>query len=397
MLTPFFGGAVRIHQPESGYRFNIDSVLLAGFAWARTNERLLDLGTGSGVLMLLLAHRHHLKSFVGVEIQQEMAALAARGVEENGWSERGTVATVDFRRQEAFEEGAFDLVVCNPPYFGAHSGRTSSDPGRAFARQGFTATLLDVLAAGGRALDRGGRFCMVWPASRSSELPSAVRAAKLHLRLRREVRPCRGEPAYLLLLQLVKEEVGKTLELPSLFVRGEGGAYTEEVAGWLGKRGPSCASFLCDAMVGKLARYLRLLGVDASYGRDAEDEWLLEEAKRTGRVLLTRDGELLARASKAGIAGWNPGSDDPARQLVSVARAFKIETGTAISAPRCLCCNAPLIILDRNGARGFVPPYTFLTHTHFSACPCCGKLTWEGSHLSRFRTDIPARLSKGVS
>ena len=385
-LTPFLRGKIRVHQPAKGYRFNVDSVLLAGFAWARDGESVLDLGTGSGILLLILAHRHHLSRVLGVELQGDLAVLARRNLEENGWSERGEVVQADLRDASAFPKEAFDLVVCNPPYGEPGRGMPSPHPQRALARQGHAAGLPDVLAAARRALRPGGRACLVLPLERLSQAFEAAKVSGLAPHLLRRVRHRQDAEPHLALIQLQKEGSRRLLDLPDLPLTGPDGAYTREVQGWMGDLPDEPPRVFCDVMLGKLARYLRLLGVDAAYSRKAEDSWLLEEAARSGRTLLTRDRPLLARAPKAGVEAMDPGSDVAPEQLAWFRRTF--EHLTAPKPPRCLRCNAVPLPVDRVQVRGLVPPYTYLTHRGFHACPCCGKLTWEGSHLERFQREL---------
>lgn len=392
--TPFLRGTIHVHQPKSGYRFNVDSVALAGFAWVRDGERVLDLGTGSGILLLLLGHHHHPGSLTGIELQEELASLAARNIEENGWGHRGRVVHGDLRDQDSLEHGAFDLVVCNPPYQQAGRGQTSATPQRALARQSFSAELSDVAAAAARALAPGGRFCVVAPAARREDLLAALGDSGLRPSLLRLVQDSPGRPAHLLLLQACHHPVGDGLTLPPLVLKEESGAYGAQMRHWLGHEAPAGPRFFCDCMLGTLSRYLRLLGADAAYARKAEDSWLMDECARSGRVLLTRDRPLLARCSKAGVAALDPGSDAPRDQLAAVRGAFPLP---ASEVPRCLKCNAPTASLNREDARGKVPPYTFLTHAHFTACPCCGKITWEGSHLERFRRDVTGAPGERVT
>lgn len=392
MVTPFLKGAVRIHQPVDGYRFSIDSVLLAGFARARAGERVLDLGTGCGVILLIMAHRYHLGTFTGIEIQEELATLAAKGFEENGWSEAGVVKLGDFRTQGSFDEGAYDLVVCNPPYFDAARGKISSNRGRAFARQGLTAKLSDVMAAAERAMAPGGRFCLIWPWNRREEVLEAASANGLKVFLSRAVLPGPAAAPRVGLMQFVREAKGN-LELPPLNVRNQDGSHTEEVNEWLGERRKAGPGLFCDAMLGRLAAYLRLLGVDCAFNAASDKDWLLQEAARSGRTLLSRDVELLHAARKLELKGFDPGDNEPIRQLAAVMCALDIET-SAGKKPRCTRCNAPLLPMERKAVKGAVPPYTFLTHSAFSACPCCGRITWEGSHLSRFREDILAGITE---
>lgn len=386
-LTPFLRGKIRVHQPERGYRFNIDSVALAGFAWARDGERLLDLGAGTGILCLILAHRHHLSSFTAVEIQPELAALAERNVEENGWSGTGRVVPGDLRSPEVVDSGAFDLVVCNPPYYDPHRGQAAGSPQRALSRQGFSAEPAAVLASAARALAPGGRLCLVWPTPRLAELLASLPSAGLHPRLLRHVHDLPGSPPHLTLLQAAAAQGRGCLTLPPVALRGPGRTYTPEVARWLGEEEPEGPRVFCDVMVGRLARYLRLTGMDAAYWRGAGDEWLVTECLRSGRTLLTRDRPLLARAARAGLDARDPASDSAAEQLAWFRASFP-SAPPPDPRPRCTTCNAPRVPLEPDEARGKVPPYTALTHRQFSACPCCGTLTWEGSHLERFRKTV---------
>ncbi|MGC8762404.1 MAG: Mut7-C RNAse domain-containing protein [Acidobacteriota bacterium] len=385
--TPFLRGALTVHQPVRGFRFGIDSVVLAGFSWVREGERVLDLGTGSGILLLLLAAWHHPGPLTGLERDPGLAELARRNFRENGLGDRAEVLEGDLRREEAIPEASFDLVVCNPPYFPPREGRAAPPPERAEARHQVAAGPREVARAARRALSAGGRLCLCFPREALAPWTEALHGAGLFPRLLREVRHGEGDRPYLLLLQ-AGTVPAPPLRLPPLTLREPGGAYTPEVAGWLGDGPPRGARFLCDGMVGRLAKYLRLLGVDAGYARKAEDDWLLAEAQRTGTVLVTRDRPLLERCRRKGVPSFDPGSDDPRRQLQAFRRAFPSLPGAG--PPRCLACNAPVVEVPREEIRGRVPPYTYLTHRRFAACPCCGKLTWEGSHLERFRRENPS-------
>jgi len=384
-LTTFLRGKIRVHQPAAGYRFNVDSVCLAAFSWVRAGEEVLDLGTGSGILLLLLAHFHLPHSMVGVELQPDIAELASRNFEENGWAAYARAVAADFRSPGAFNEGAFDLVVSNPPYYEAGRGMESPDPGRAVSRHSMSAGIGDVLAAGARALRPLGRLCLLCPAPRFGELLQLAPASGLSPRLARWVRSSPGKEPHLALVQLRKCEGRGLVTLPPLTIREDASRYSDEMAHWLGETGPLEPRFLCDVMLGRLARYLRLLGWDAAYANDAEDDWLLFQARRTGRVLVTRDRPLLARCRKEKVRAFDPSCDEPPAQLERLRTAHALD-GRLV--PRCIGCNAPVLPVERREALGKVPRYTYLTHERFSACPSCGKLTWDGSHLERFRKNV---------
>ncbi len=381
--TQFLRGRLRVLQPSRGYRFTVDSVILSGFAWLLPQESLLDLGTGSGIILLLLGYFHHPGSLTGIEIQPELASMAAENLCANGWCDEAGIIEGDFRRESALPAGRFDLVVSNPPYYDASRGMACHDESRDVARHSSACSLDELCASAARAMKPGGRFCFLIPAARLGEASRSLQANGLAPRIVRLVHPSPAAPPYLALVQARRAPVKGCVELPALFLRSEEGIYDPEVESLLEGDLGAPPRFLADAMVGKLARYLRLLGADCAYARAGDDEWLLCEAKRAGRVLLTRDGPLVQRARKEECEAFDPGSDEALSQAREVVRRFGPPGGT--SGPRCIRCNAKPLLVTPASARPFVPKYTGLTHDRFHACPCCGKLTWHGSHLERFR------------
>jgi tRNA1Val (adenine37-N6)-methyltransferase len=175
-----FNGKLVVCQQRSGYRFAIDAVLLAGLATVRPNDRILDLGTGCGVIPLILAHRRLGKRIVGLEIQPELVAVAQRNVEVNGFSDRIRIYERDFREISSdFERGGFDLVISNPPYRRLRSGRLNPDGQRAIARHELKSSLADVFRTASTLLGHGGRLSIIYPASRLAHL--LVTAHDCHL------------------------------------------------------------------------------------------------------------------------------------------------------------------------------------------------------------------------
>ena len=133
--------------------------------------------------------------------------------------------------------------------------------------------------------------------------------------------------------------------------------------------------FVVDAMLGRLARWLRVLGYDALYSADAEDSALVRRAMADDRILLTRDVEL---ARRRGVRVLLISDDRVENQLHEVAKSLSLTAREAFS--RCLNCNARLVDSDRAQARDLVPPYVFATQTRFRRCPNCGKVYWRGTH-----------------
>ena len=168
--TLFEGGLV-CRQQKKGYRFSLDAVLLAGLTRVGPEDRVMDLGTGCGVVPLILAYRGRGAEKVGVELQPELAALARRNVEENGFSRSIRIEEMDFRRvKEVFPGGSFDVVTSNPPYRKVETGRVSSNPQRAVARHEIESSVEDVFAAADWLLPCGGRVSVVYPSTRLDHL-----------------------------------------------------------------------------------------------------------------------------------------------------------------------------------------------------------------------------------
>ena len=229
--------ALRIGQPCDGYRFSLDPLLLCDFAGIRAGERAIDLGTGSGVIPLVLARKMADASVVGVEFQEEMAALAERNVELNGLSERiGIVGADILSLRQRFPVSSFDLVVANPPYRKPGTGRISPKAGRDVARHESTATLADFLDVAKYLVKPTGRIAFIYHPVRFMEFCAVAAAAKLALRRMRMVHGVSAAAARMVLLELCKGRRGDLALLPPLFVYDGNGEYSEEMKRILGEQ-----------------------------------------------------------------------------------------------------------------------------------------------------------------
>ena len=139
--------------------------------------------------------------------------------------------------------------------------------------------------------------------------------------------------------------------------------------------------FLVDAMLGKLAKWLRILGYDTLYYRDLEDEQLIGLAEAEGRVLLTGDEGLWQRRRGILIS-----SDDWREQLRELAQVVELDTSGVFT--RCIECNVPLERVSRGEVEGEVPPYVFATQEEFSRCPQCGRIYWKGTHFAHALAEV---------
>lgn len=229
-----FDGRVAVVQRRDGYRFSLDSLLLARFVAVRGSERIVDLGAGNGVVALSLAVLHDGVEVVGVELQEAMVERARRGVDLNGLGERVRMVAGDVRALDKEPaSGSFDVAVCNPPYRPSRSGRVNPDAERLLARHEVEGRLADFVRAGASLLRHRGRMCLVYPAERAMELFAVMRGHRLEPRRVRFVHSFADAPATLVLAEGVKgARTGLSVAPPLVIYRGED-EYTDEMAGLL--------------------------------------------------------------------------------------------------------------------------------------------------------------------
>jgi len=206
------GGSLRLRQPKSGYRVNIDSLLLVAFAGTRRVERLLDLGAGVGALGLLALHHGLAKRALLVEADAELVLLAQANLEQNGFA--GRALQLDIARERLRESGA-PLVLCNPPYYPAATHRPAQSAGKAGARSGDVEPFLATAAA---CLSRKtGRALFCYPAPQLPELLALAAQHQLVAKRLRFVHARESEPARLALLELRAARPGGLVVEPPLF------------------------------------------------------------------------------------------------------------------------------------------------------------------------------------
>ncbi len=168
-------GGPRFLQSEHGFKLGTDSVLLAQFANTARVRRCIDLGSGAGVLTVLLCEKNAQLQIEGVEIQSESAALSKLNLAANGLSDRASIHHADLREHRHFlPAGLYDLVVSNPPYFAANSGKSAPVASRAIARDERSCSLTDLCTAAGYLCRWGGSFAVVHRPERLSELFCAM-------------------------------------------------------------------------------------------------------------------------------------------------------------------------------------------------------------------------------
>ncbi|QXE85912.1 methyltransferase [Geomonas nitrogeniifigens] len=228
-LDELSGYDLRIIQPRHGYRFSVDPLLLADFAGVRNGESCVDLGTGCGVIALLLARLSGNCSVTGIEFQPAMFDIAARNVALNGLAERADIVQDDvISLKTRFPVDSFDLVVSNPPYRRPGTGKISPRAGRDEARHETSATLADFMAAAKYLVKPSGRICFIYHTCRLAELMAQAAQQKLAPLRLRMVHGNSSMDARMFMIELAKGRTGELKVEPPLMVRGEGSGYSDE-------------------------------------------------------------------------------------------------------------------------------------------------------------------------
>ena len=154
----------------------MDAVLLSGFVQAGTKDKIIDLGTGTGILPLLLRAKTGSRDITGLEIQSAMAEMAERSVKLNDLEEDIKIVCGDLKEaDQLFPLGSFDVVTCNPPYMKADGGLTNPDEGKAIARHEIKCSFEDVVKAAKKLLKSGGKLFLVHRPERLAELITTLK------------------------------------------------------------------------------------------------------------------------------------------------------------------------------------------------------------------------------
>ena len=211
------------------FRLGTDSVLLADFARLTGAKKGIDLGCASGILSLLLLSKSEKLNMTGLEIVPEAAELARENMEKNGLSERSRILTGDIREcRKLFKTGSFDLIVANPPYYKAGSGKTAASAERAAARGELNCTLEDICAASSYLCRTGGNVFMVNKPERLAEMMCLMSGNGLEPKRLRFVKNTASAAPSLILLEAKRGgNPGLKVE-PDLVLKNESGEESEE-------------------------------------------------------------------------------------------------------------------------------------------------------------------------
>ena len=219
-----------IIQDPSRFCFGMDAVLLSGFAKVKEGETAIDLGTGNGIIPILLSAKTEGKHFVGLEIQPENVDIATRSVKYDHLEEKISIVEGDIvNASERFGKSVFDVVTSNPPYMIGQHGLTNPDSAKAIARHEIKCTFEDVAREASLLLKPGGRFYLVHRPFRLAEIIVTLKKYKLEPKRMKLVHPFIDKEPNMVLLECVRGGNPRmTVEAP-LIVYKEQGVYTDEI------------------------------------------------------------------------------------------------------------------------------------------------------------------------
>ena len=222
---------LKIIQNEKGFCFGMDSVLLSDFAKnIKNNSTVLDLGTGTGIIAILLCGKTNLKKVVGIEIQQDVANMAKRSSQLNNLQDRFEVVNTNIiDLKNIYEKQSFDVIVTNPPYKKENTGITNENEAKLISRHEITANLEDFISISKDLLKDKGEFYMVHRPERLVDILSLMRKYKIEPKILKFVSPNKNKEPNLILIKGIKNANSFLRVEKNLYVYNEDGKYTDEI------------------------------------------------------------------------------------------------------------------------------------------------------------------------
>ena len=220
----------QIIQNPAKFCFGMDAVLLSGFARAKKGNTVLDMGTGTGIIPILMEAKTEASRFVGLEIQEESAEMARRSVALNGLEEKITIVTGDIKEADSlFDAASFDVITCNPPYMIGQHGLVNPEDAKAIARHEILCTLEDVIAQAAVLLKPGGNFFMVHRPFRLAEIMVLLHQYKLEPKRMQMVHPFIDKEPNMVLIEANRGGKPRMSVEKPLIIYKEPGVYMPEI------------------------------------------------------------------------------------------------------------------------------------------------------------------------
>jgi tRNA1Val (adenine37-N6)-methyltransferase len=230
-LDEILNGGLRVFQAKRGYRFSLDSILLTHFVSFKSINRVIDIGCGNGIILLILAKRYPDINLVGLEIQENLAKLARKNAEFNNLGNRIEIISGDARRvKKIFQAHSFDSVIFNPPYRKLNSGRINPLEEKAIARHEIKGSLKDFLNAAKYLLKQSGTVFTIYPAKRLVELIYLFRLSGVEPKKMRLVFSDNNSEAVFIMVEGKKGGREELKIKPSLFIYDQEKNYTGQMS-----------------------------------------------------------------------------------------------------------------------------------------------------------------------
>ncbi len=221
---------LKIIQNKKWFCFGMDAVLLTNYCDVKNNSNIVDLGTGTGIIPILLSGKRKIKKAVGIEIQEEVAEMATRSVELNNLQDKIEILNIDLKdATRHLDKNYYDAVISNPPYKLNNSGLVNPTDQKAISRHEIKCTLEDVISTASLLLKQYGRFYMVHRPDRLVDIICLLRQYKLEPKQIRFVHPRSGEKPNMVLIRASKNGNPELKFDSPLYIYNEEGIYTEDV------------------------------------------------------------------------------------------------------------------------------------------------------------------------
>jgi len=221
---------LKIIQDPNRFCFGMDAVLLSGFVKVKPGAKILDMGTGTGIIPILLSAKTEASHITALEIQEDSADMARRSVLLNNLEEKISIVTGDIKEaSEIFGKATFDAVTCNPPYMIGQHGLQNPDDAMAIARHEIMCTFDDVAREASKVLKPGGKFFLVHRPFRLAEIFSILMQYKLEPKRMQLIYPFVDKEPNMVLIEAVRGGRSRmTVEKP-LIIYKQPNVYTEDI------------------------------------------------------------------------------------------------------------------------------------------------------------------------